>query len=106
MAKIAIIETGGKQIVVTEGSVHQIEKLDGEHKVGDKLSFENVLLVDDGSSLKIGKPFIDGAKVVAEFLSEGRSKKIRVVHYREKSRYQKKAGHRQHFTKVKITALP
>ena len=63
MAKIAVIETGGKQHVVSDGSVITIEKLNETYKKGDKLSFDKVLLVDDGSSVKIGKPYVDGAKV-------------------------------------------
>lgn len=106
MAKIAVIETGGKQHLVSEGSVHSIEKLKGEHKAGDTLTFDKVLLIDDGKSTKVGAPYIDGATVSAELVSEGRTKKITVIHYRQKSRYFKKAGHRQHFAKVKITALP
>jgi large subunit ribosomal protein L21 len=106
MAKIAIIETGGKQHLVQEGSVHHIEKLKGPHKAGDKLTFDKVLLIDDGTSTKVGAPYIDGAKVSAELVEEGRDKKITVIHYRQKSRYFKKAGHRQHYAKIKITALP
>jgi large subunit ribosomal protein L21 len=106
MAKIAIIETGGKQHLVTEGSVYTIEKLKGSHKAGDALVFDKVLLIDDGSSTKVGAPYIDGAKVSAELVSEGREKKVTVIHYRQKSRYFKKAGHRQPFAKVKITGLP
>ncbi|MDR3571407.1 MAG: 50S ribosomal protein L21 [Candidatus Pacebacteria bacterium] len=106
MAKIAIIETGGKQHLVTEGSVHRIEKLKGAHKVGDKLTFDKVLLVDDGSSTKVGMPYVEGAKVSAELVEEGRAAKVVVLRYREKSRYAKKRGHRQPYAKVKITALP
>jgi large subunit ribosomal protein L21 len=106
MAKIAIIETGGKQHLVAEGTVHHIEKLKGTHKAGDKLTFDKVLLIDDGASTKIGAPYIDGAAVSAELVEEGRAKKINVIHYRQKSRYFKKNGHRQHYLKVKITALP
>ncbi len=106
MAKIAIIETGGKQHLVTEGSVHRIEKLKGSHKAGDKLVFDKVLLVDDGASTKVGMPYLEGAAVSAELVEEGRSKKIVVLRYRQKSRYYKKKGHRQHYAKVKITALP
>lgn len=106
MAKIAIIETGGKQHLVTEGSVHLIEKLKGSHKVGDTLTFDKVLLIDDGSSTKVGAPYIEGAKVSAELMEEGRAKKVVVLRYRQKSRYYKKKGHRQPFVKVKITALP
>jgi large subunit ribosomal protein L21 len=106
MAKIAIIETGGKQYVATEGTVLTIEKLDGSYKAGDAITFGNVLLTDDGSATKVGAPFIDGATVSAEFVAEGRQKKVTVIRYRQKSRYSKKKGHRQPYMKVKVTALP
>lgn len=106
MAKIAIIETGGKQHLVTEGSVHRIEKLKGSHKAGDKLTFDKVLLIDDGASTTVGAPYIEGVAVSAELVEEGRAKKITVIRYRQKSRYFKKKGHRQHYAKVKITELP
>jgi large subunit ribosomal protein L21 len=105
MAKIAIIETDGKQYVVEKDSVITIEKLTGVSKKGDKVTFENVLLTDDGSKTEIGSPMIKGASVTGEFIAEGRSKKVTVIRYREKSRYFKKKGHRQPFTKVKITNL-
>ncbi len=104
MAKIAIIATGGKQYVVTDGTVLTIEKL--ENSDDGKFTFDKVLLVDDGSATKTGAPYISGAKVSAELVAEGREKKITVIHYRQKSRYFKKRGHRQPFTKVKITKLP
>jgi len=104
MAKIAIIETGGKQYVVTNDSVLHIEKI--EAKVGDKVTFDKVLLVDDGSKASVGNPYVSGAKVMAELMEEGRDQKVTVIHYRQKSRYFKKRGHRQPFSKVKITALP
>ena len=83
-----------------------IEKLDGAHKAGDKLSFDKVLLTDDGSSTKVGSPYVDGAKVAAEFVEQGREDKVTVIRYRQKSRHFVKRGHRQPFTKVRITALP
>ena len=106
MAKIAIIETGGKQYVATEGGVLTIEKLADAHTKGDKITFDKVLLTDDGSDTKIGAPYISGAKVSAELIQEGREAKITVIRYRQKSRYAKKKGHRQPYAKVKITALP
>ncbi len=106
MAKIAIIETGGKQYLVTQDSVVTIEKLSGSHKAGDKLSFDKVLLTDDGNATKVGTPYIDGAKVSAELVEEGRAEKVTVIRYRQKSRYFKKRGHRQPYMKVRITALP
>jgi len=104
MAKIAVIKTGGKQYVVENGSVITIEKLDISGT--PKIVFDKVLLVDDGSKVDVGAPHIAGAKVSAELISEGRHKKVRVIRYRQKSRYFKKKGHRQAFAKVKITALP
>lgn len=104
MAKIAVIETGGKQYVVENGSVLNVEKLPVEK--GGKISFDKVLLVDDGKEAKLGMPHVSGAKVTAELMSEGRAKKVTVIRYRQKSRYFKKKGHRQAFAKVKITAFP
>ncbi len=106
MAKIAIIETGGKQYVVTQDSVLDVEKLPGVSKVGEKISFDKVLLVDDGTAIKVGAPYVAGATVSAELVEEGRDEKITVIRYRQKSRYFKKRGHRQPFAKVRITALP
>ena len=104
MSKIAVIQTGGKQYVVSDGMTLSVEKL----VVGkdNKISFDKVLLVDDGSKTQVGAPFISGAKVSAELIEEGRDAKVTVIHYRQKSRYFKKRGHRQPFSKVKITALP
>ncbi len=106
MAKIAIIETGGKQYVVMQDSVLDVEKLPGIESAGDKISFDKVLLIDDGSTTNVGKPYVAGAVVSAELVEEGREDKVTVIKYRQKSRYFKKRGHRQPFAKVRITALP
>ena len=105
MAKIAIIETGGKQYVVTNDTVLSVETL-GVKKPGEKVTFDKVLLVDDGTNAQVGKPYVSGAKVTGELVAEGRAKKVTVLRYRPKSRYSKKRGHRQAFAKVRITALP
>jgi len=104
MAKIAVIQTGGKQYVVESGTVLNVEKLPAAK--GGKIVFDKVLLTDDGSTVEMGAPFIEGAKVSSELIAEGRAKKINVIRYRQKSRYFKKKGHRQAFAKVRITALP
>jgi len=106
MAKIAIIETGGKQYVVTQDSVLDIEKLEGVTGEGTKITFDKVLLTDDGKETTVGAPYVKGAKVSAELVEEGRDKKVTVIRYRQKSRYFKKRGHRQPYAKVRITALP
>ncbi|HEY4527322.1 MAG TPA: 50S ribosomal protein L21 [Candidatus Paceibacterota bacterium] len=105
MAKIAIIETGGKQYVVENGNVLQVEKITGTSK-GSKVTFDKVLLTDDGSKVALGAPYITGAKVTAELIEEGKDDKVRVIRYRQKSRYFKKKGHRQPYAKIKITGLP
>lgn len=128
MAKIAIIETGGKQYLVTQDSVLNVDpirnrssnpsttqaatgrggagKITAVGKTGDKIVFDKVLLVDDGKETKVGSPYVEGAVVSAELVEEGREKKVTVIRYRQKSRYFKNRGHRQPFAKVRITALP
>lgn len=104
MSKQVVIETGGKQYLVKEGQTLKIEKLKGQ-KVGDKVTFDKVLLVDDGSKTTLGTPYVSGAKVSAELVAEGRAKKVTVIRYRAKSRYFKKNGHRQPFAQVKIASV-
>ena len=103
--EFAVIQTGGKQYKVSEGTVVSIEKMIGEYKKGDKLVFDKVLLVDDGKNTTIGTPYITDAKVDAEIVEIGRARKILVVKYKQKSRYLRRNGHRQPFFKVKITSI-
>ncbi len=99
----AIIETGGKQYTVSEDTVLKIEKL-GKVK-GDEVEFDKVLMVKDENGVRVGKPFVDGVKVVGKILREGRGKKIIVFKYKNKVNYHKKTGHRQPFTEVKIEKI-
>ncbi len=101
----AVIKTGGKQYKVAPGEVLIIEKLPGDFKKGDKVVFNEVLLVNDGSKTLVGAPLVEGATVEASFEEDGRGEKIVVIHYKQKSRYFKKHGHRQPFSKVKISAI-
>ncbi|MBP6931104.1 MAG: 50S ribosomal protein L21 [Candidatus Pacebacteria bacterium] len=103
--EFAVIETGGKQYKVAVGDVLKVEKLAGEFNLGDKVLFENVLLVDNGADTTIGAPYIKGAKVEALFQKNGKGKTVKVVKYKQKSRYLKRNGHRQEFTEVKISAI-
>lgn len=105
MKEFAVIKTGGKQYKVAVGDVLSVEKIDGEYKKGDKMSFDQVLLIDTGADTKIGAPMIAGASVEALFEEQGRADKVVVIKYKAKSRYFKKYGHRQPFTKVKISAI-
>jgi len=100
----AIIKTGGKQYKVSEGDVLTIEKL-SDAKKGDKVTFDEVLLVDRDGDVKVGAPLVTGVKVSAEVVDEGLGKKISVIHYKAKVRHQKIGGHRQPFAKVKIESI-
>lgn len=104
--EFAVIETGGKQYTVSKGDVITIEKMKGAHKVGDAVSFDKVLLVDDGKNTSIGTPHIAKAKVTGTITEIGRAATVLVVKYRQKNRSGwKRNGHRQPFFKVKIDAL-
>src|SRR3989344_2414919 len=99
----AVIKTGGKQYKVSEGDVLFVEKLNAE---GETFEFDEVLLIDNNGDLKVGKPTVSGAKVQAKVLEEGKGKKKLVFRYKSKTRYRKKKGHRQPYTKVQITKIP
>jgi large subunit ribosomal protein L21 len=103
--EFAVIATGGKQYKVSEGGLVSIEKIKGEYKKGDKVSFDKILLSQNGDDTTIGTPYIKGAKVDAEIVEIGRARKILVVKYKQKSRYLRRNGHRQPFFKVKITSI-
>lgn len=109
MKEFAIIETGGKQYMVSEGDTIKIEKLglpagrQGDFKLGDPIVFDKVLLVDNGQDTTVGDPYIKEAKVQAEVRRIDRAKKVVVIKYKAKSNYFKKRGHRQPFFEVKIT---
>jgi len=98
--KLAVIQTGGKQYLVKPGESLKIEKVAAE-KDG-KVFFDKVLLIVDGEDIKIGKPFIESAKIPAEILEQGRGKKVTIIKFKQKTRFHKKSGHRQPYTKVKI----
>ncbi len=97
----AIIATGGKQYKVSEGDVIDVEKLNAEP--GNKVTFDQVLAVS-GDTLKVAGD-VKGASVEATVMDQGRGKKITVFHYKPKTGYRKKNGHRQAYTRVKIDAI-
>ena len=102
----AVFATGGKQYRVKVGDLVKIEKISDTHKEGDKITFDKVLLLDDGASeVSIGKSFIAGATVSATLNKIGRYKTIDVIKYKQKSRYFKKYGHRQPYFEVKIDSI-
>ena len=105
MKDFAVIQTGGKQYKVSSGDIIKIEKIKGDLKVGDKITFDKVMLVEDGKDTEIGTPYISSAKILGTLDQIGRNKTIDVIKYKQKSRYFKKNGHRQPWFKVKIDSI-
>ncbi|MCH9829772.1 MAG: 50S ribosomal protein L21 [Gammaproteobacteria bacterium] len=99
----AVIKTGGKQYKVASGEKLRVELLTAE--VGSTISFDEVLMVGEGESAKVGAPHVADAAVRAEVLSHGRGDKVRIVKHRRRKHYHREQGHRQHFTEVKITEI-
>lgn len=99
----AVIVSGGKQYRVKQGDTLKIETLGQE--VGQTVHFDKVLLVGEGESVKVGKPYVDGCVVAATVLSEGRHDKIHIVKFRRRKHHMKWMGHRQNYTEVKITQI-
>ena len=99
----AVIESGGKQHRVEKGEILQLEKLNAA--TGDKVKFDKVLLVGEGESVKIGKPYVQGGQVTAEVLREGRGDKIKIIKFNRRKNYKRQQGHRQWYTEVKITGI-
>ena len=103
--EFAVIETGGKQYVVSVGDVIEVELLGGEYKEGDKVEFDHVLLSDNGKDSTIGTPYIKGAKVTATYLAYTKGEKITILRYKAKSNRDRKIGHRQKYAQVEIVSL-
>lgn len=99
----AVIKTGGKQYRVSEGDILRVEKLDAD--AGSSLEINEVLLLSDGETVKVGSPFVEGSKVTAEVTEHGRGKKIEIIKFRRRQKYRRKQGHRQDYTELKITAV-
>ena len=99
----AVIKTGGKQYRVQQGDVIFVEKINSQ--ADEAVTFEEVLLVNDGDQTKIGAPTVAGAKVEGKVLAQVKGKKVVVYKYKAKKNERKKQGHRQPYTKVEITAI-
>ena len=99
----AIIETGGKQYKVSEGSIIYIEKLDGE--TSESVVFNQVLAVFEDDKLKVGAPYLDGVSVEGKVVKQGKNKKILVYKMNAKKNYRRRKGHRQPYTKIQIDKL-
>ena len=99
----AIFSTGGKQYRVSSGDKIDVEKLDA--KVGETVTFSEVLLKGEGESVAVGAPFVDGASVVAEVLDQVRAKKVIAFKYKRRKGYHKTKGHRRQMTRLEIKTV-
>ena len=99
----AIVQTGGRQFRLVPDEKIRIPKIEAE--VGSQVELDHVLMVQGDSGTKFGRPTVEGAKVLAEVVSQGREEKIIVFHKRRRKRYQKKNGHRQPFTEIRVTSI-
>ena len=98
----AVIQTGGKQYKISVDDEIFVEKLDGD--VGGDITFDRVLAVGDDSGIRTGKT-LDGASVAGQIVCQGKNKKVSIVKYKAKKGYRRKTGHRQPYTRVRITAI-
>lgn len=99
----AVIKTGGKQYIVEPAKKIKVEKLEVEE--GKEVIFDQVLLLEKGKKLEIGSPLVEGAKVTAKVLTQGKAKKVIALRYKAKKRVHVKKGHRQQFTEVEIIKI-
>ena len=99
----AVFRTGGKQYRARQGERVRVEKL--EVAVGDSVDFDEVLMVGEGADIKLGKPFVSGGKVSGKVTAQGRHDKIRIVKFLRRKHYQRRGGHKQHYTEVEITSI-
>lgn len=99
----AVLKSGGKQYRASVGDIVQLERLVGG--VGDKVTFSEILAVGEGSGLRVGAPRVDGATVTAEITMQARARKVIVFKFRRRKHWKRTRGHRQYFTRVKITAI-
>ena len=102
---LAVIETGGKQYLISPNQSIKIEKIKTAQEGAEVIFDKVLLLVDDNNKISLGKPYLEGVKVSAFIEKSGRDKKIIVFRYHSKTRYKKKKGHRQHYMKAKIKTI-
>lgn len=98
-----VIETGSKQYLVSKGDEILVEKLDVEE--GKEISLDRVLLSLDGENIVVGKPILDGAKVIATLVKQEKGPKRIIFKYRRREQYKRKVGHRQQFSRIKIEKI-
>ena len=99
----AVIQTGGKQYRVSEGTTLKVEKLTIDE--GASFELDKVLMIADGDDVKIGAPYVDGSKVTATVKSHGRGKKVHILKFKRRKHHLKRQGHRQSYTEIEVTGI-
>jgi large subunit ribosomal protein L21 len=99
----AVIKTGGKQYRVTAGEKLKIEQIPAD--VGSQITLDQVLMVGEGESVKVGNPLVAGATVTATVVSHGRGVKVKIFKLRRRKHYQRTQGHRQNYTEIRVDAI-
>ncbi len=99
----AVVEAGGSQYTVEEGSLIKVQKIDGAS--GDKVTLDKVLLISDGDTAEVGKPYVERASVEAELVAQDKSDKVMTFKFKRRTKYRRTIGHRQAYTELKITRI-
>jgi len=99
----AVIKTGGKQYRVSKGQTLKVEKLNAAE--GDSIELDQVMMIVDGENVTVGKPLVEGSKVIATVKSIGRAKKIKILKFKRRKHHMKRQGHRQWYTELEITDI-
>ena len=99
----AVFSTGGKQYRATTGDIIKVEKLEAEK--GATVELDQVLMVGEGSDVKVGTPFVDGGKVTAKVVEHGRGDKVKIIKFKRRKHHMKQMGHRQYSTALEITGI-
>jgi large subunit ribosomal protein L21 len=99
----AVFSTGGKQYRATTGDVIKVEKIEAEK--GATVELDKVLMIGEGEDVTVGAPYIEGGKVTATVLDQGRREKIKIVKFKRRKHHRKQMGHRQYFTQLEITSI-
>lgn len=99
----AVIKTGGKQYKVVAGKKYKVEQIPAD--IGSEITLDQVLAVGEGESIRFGAPLVDGAKVQATVVAQGRHDKVKIFKMRRRKNYQKRQGHRQNYTELQIVSI-
>ncbi len=99
----AVIQTGGKQYRVSEGTTLRVEKIAADE--GASIEIDKVLMVADGDDIKVGTPYVEGGKVTATVKAHGKGKKVRIIKFKRRKHHLKRQGHRQAYTEIEVTGI-